>query len=179
MSGSGLGVPASDAARSRSVRSRSAAPWLLAIAVVCLAAVGAALVAQHVFDMQPCPWCILQRLIYLVIAAVCVIGALIPARGARVGAALLALVLAGLGAASAVFQHQVAAKLASCDLTLADKVLSALGVESAVPWLFQVTASCADAAVDLLGVPFEYWSLALFVLLVVANAVVLRVAVQR
>jgi disulfide bond formation protein DsbB len=38
-------------------------------------------------------------------------------------------------------------------------------VESLAPWLFQVTATCADAAVDLFGVPYEYWSLAVFVAL--------------
>ena len=32
---------------------------LLAMAAVSVAAVGIALVSQHVFDMQPCPWCIL------------------------------------------------------------------------------------------------------------------------
>lgn len=164
----------------RSTRAaRSAGPWLLAIATVCVAAVGAALVAQHVFDMQPCPWCILQRLIYLMIAAVCVIGAVIPAHAARVTAAALALVLAGLGAVSAVFQHQVAAKMASCSRTLADTIISALGIESSIPWLFQVTASCADAAVSVLGVPFEYWSLALFALLVLGSGTVIRVAMRR
>ena len=30
--------------------------------------------------------------------------------------------------------------------------------------IFQPRASCADAAVKLLGVPYEFWSLALFVL---------------
>jgi disulfide bond formation protein DsbB len=38
------------------------------IALACLAAIGAALVSQHVFDMQPCPWCVLQRLIFALIA---------------------------------------------------------------------------------------------------------------
>ena len=39
---------------------------LLALAAAAaLAAVAAALVTQHVFDMQPCPWCVLQRVIFL------------------------------------------------------------------------------------------------------------------
>ena len=40
--------------------------WLVAMAAVCFAAVAAALVSQYAFDMQPCPWCILQRLIFVV-----------------------------------------------------------------------------------------------------------------
>jgi len=137
---------------------------LVAIAALCIAGVGAALAAQYRFDMQPCPWCILQRVIYLAIALLCIAGALLPAatRKLLAGGALL---FALLGAAAAVYQHVVAAKLNSCNLTLADKIINALGLESLVPALFQVTATCADAAVSVFGVPFEYWSLALFALL--------------
>ena len=145
---------------------------LLGLAVVCLAAVALALLAQHGFGMQPCPWCILQRVIYLAIALACLLGALLPGRSARRGLTGVALVLALLGAAAAVWQHAVAAKSSSCNLTLADKILNALGVESAFPALFQVTANCADAAVSVAGVPFEYWSLALYALLAAGAATV-------
>jgi len=135
------------------------------MAGLCLAAVGAALLSQHVFGMQPCPWCILQRLIFVVIALVCIVAALVDAPVLRrlLGAATL--LLSGCGAAAALWQHFVAAKSSSCSLTLADKVLNALGAEALAPWLFQVTASCADAAVSLAGMPYEYWSLGLFVVL--------------
>ena len=36
---------------------------LTAVGLLAFAAVGAAAVAQYVFDMQPCPWCVLQRFI--------------------------------------------------------------------------------------------------------------------
>ncbi|HEX6708590.1 MAG TPA: disulfide bond formation protein B [Albitalea sp.] len=139
--------------------------WLLAMAGLCLAAVGAALVSQHVFGMQPCPWCILQRLLFVVIALVCLLAAAIGARVVRRALAGIALLLAGCGIAAALWQNLVAAKSSSCSLTLADKVLNALGVEALAPWLFQVTGSCADAAVSLAGLPYEFWSLGLFVVL--------------
>jgi disulfide bond formation protein DsbB len=138
--------------------------WLLAMAGLCVAAVAAALLSQHVFGLQPCPWCILQRLVFLLIALACLVAAFAPAL-LRKGLAALALLLAAGGVAAAVHQHVVASKSSSCALTLADKILTALGVESLAPWLFQVTATCADAAVDLFGVPYEYWSLAVFVAL--------------
>ena len=47
---------------------------LLGIAGTALAAVVVALVTQHVFDMQPCPWCVLQRLIFVLIALVALVG---------------------------------------------------------------------------------------------------------
>jgi disulfide bond formation protein DsbB len=152
----------------------AAGGWLAGMALACVAAVGAALVAQHVFDMQPCPWCILQRVIFVVIALVCGLGALIASRMARATSAGLALLLALLGAAAALWQHYAAAKSASCNLTLADRIVGALGLESLAPDLFQVRASCADAAVSIAGVPFEFWSLALYVLLALGAVVVLR-----
>ncbi len=159
------------------MRSRpQVARWLLVIAALSVTAVAAALVSQHVFDMPPCPWCALQRAIYLAIAAVCLIGAALAVPLARRAAGALALLLAISGAASALYQQLVAAKSASCNLTFADKVMSFLGLDSILPWLFQVYASCADAAVSLLGVPYAYWSLALFAVLGLGAA---RVAFGR
>ena len=148
--------------------SRSA---LVALALLCLVAVGAALVSQHVYDMQPCPWCILQRVIFVLIAVLLLLGAFLPGRIAFVGLAVLS-ALAGI--AAALYQHFVAAKSDSCNLTLADKIVSGIGLDKLLPPVFEVRASCADAAVDLLHVPYEFWSLGLYVVLVVAAVWALR-----
>jgi disulfide bond formation protein DsbB len=39
-----------------------------------------------------------------------------------------------------------------------------LQLDSLLPDVFAATASCAEAKVALLGVPYEFWSLALFVM---------------
>lgn len=140
---------------------------LVALALLCLAAVGAALFTQHVWDMQPCPWCILQRVIFLLVAVLLLLGAFVPGRIAFVVLAVLA-ALAGI--AAALYQHFVAAKSTSCNLTLADKIVSGIGLDKLLPAVFEVKASCADAAVDLLHMPYEFWSLGLFVI-VAAGAV--------
>jgi protein dithiol:quinone oxidoreductase len=138
----------------------------LLIALACLASVGGALYAQHVHGMEPCPWCILQRIVYLLIAAVALLAAVLPGGlGARLSVGLSALLVAllGLGGlAAALYQNLVAAKLPSCDMTLADRIVSSLGLDAWQPEVFEVRASCADAVVSLLGVPFELWSAALF-----------------
>ena len=151
----------------------SATP-LVIVGVACLAAVGAALVSQHVFDMQPCPWCVLQRVIFVAIAIVCLVGAAFRAGAARIGAASLAALLAMAGIAAALWQHFKAAASASCNLTLADKIISGLQLDSLLPDVFAPRASCADAAVSLFGIPYDFWSLALFVLCAIAAASVLR-----
>ncbi len=144
------------------------ADWLLGgTAVLCIVAVALALVSQHRFNMQPCPWCVLQRVIFLAIAAACVVGLVWrSALGRRIGAGL-GVALALCGVAAALWQHFVAASAASCDLTLADRIISGLKLDEWQPDVFMPMASCADAKVNLLGVPYEFWSLALFIVLAV------------
>jgi disulfide bond formation protein DsbB len=149
--------------------------WLLAgTAVTAIAAVGVALVSQHVYDQMPCPWCVLQRLIFLLVAAGALLGLAWTSMLGRLLGAGLALTMAGAGIATALWQHFVAAASASCNLTFADKLMGATGLDRALPEVFAAYASCADAKVDLLHVPYEFWSLALFVLLGGVMLMVLR-----
>lgn len=146
----------------------------LALIVVSLGAVGLALVTQHGFEMLPCPWCVLQRMIFVAIALAALPGALLARAPVRRASAALVLLLALAGAAAALWQHFVAASSASCDLTLADRIVSASGLDALLPDVFAPWASCADAAATLLGLPYEFYSLTLFVLAAVAAAWLLR-----
>lgn len=145
---------------------------LVGVAVACVAAVGGALVGQYRFDMLPCPWCTLQRLIFLVLAAVALLAALVPPL--RRPLAGLGVLLAACGVGTSLWLHFVASSSASCALTLADRIMQALGLYDAAPDIFAPMASCADAAVDLLGIPFAMWSLALFALCGAACVLALR-----
>jgi disulfide bond formation protein DsbB len=144
---------------------------LIAIAVLSFAAVALALVGQHYFDMRPCPWCILQRVIYLAIGLAALLGLIRPL---RMPAAALALVLAGCGIAAALYQHFVAAKSNSCALTLADRIVSALGLDRLAPSWFEATANCSEAIVKVFGIAFDVWSLLLYCVLAVAAILALR-----
>lgn len=148
----------------KSVFERPAAVLLL-VAGISLAAIGAALVSQHVFDMQPCPWCVLQRVVFAAIALVALAGAWLPQRLAKAGALLATGLLAAAGIAAALWQHLVAKSSSSCNLTLADRIVSGLQLDAMAPEVFAPRASCADAAVNLLGLPYEFWSLGLFTVL--------------
>ena len=151
-------------------------PWLAAVAVLALAAVGLALVSQHLMGQMPCAWCVLQRLIFVAVALAAGLGLLLPGTlGSKSGAGL-ALPLALSGAAAAVWQHRVAAQSASCNMSLADQIMGATGLDSRWPQVFAAYASCAEAQTKLLGLPYEYWSLALFVLLA---GISLRVLMAR
>ena len=153
--------------------------WFGAIALVTLAAVGVALVSQHRFGMEPCPWCVLQRLIFVAIAIAALIGLAWRAPAGRVLAGTLVLLLALAGIASAAWQHFSAAPSGSCNLTLADKIINGIGLDAMLPDVFAPRATCADAAVSLFGLPYDFWSLGLFVLLALAALVTLAGSRRR
>ena len=69
------------------------------------------------------------------------------------------------GIAAAWYQYSVAANMLSCDQTFADRFMTGIGLESAVPWLFGIYATCMDAKVPVLGIEYALWSLALFVII--------------
>lgn len=159
----------------------------LAAAALALGVVGVALYTQHALGMLPCPWCVLQRLIFVVAGAVALLGAALSGPGSGLGGGLArrrvfaAMLLLGAtaGMAAALWQHFVAASNTSCKLTLADRIMSASGLDAWLPDVFAAWATCADAAVKLLGLPYEAWSLAAFVLLGAAAVRLLRLPAQR
>ena len=141
--------------------------------VVSVGAVGVALFTQHRLGMEPCPWCVLQRLIFLSIGVAALPGLLLGTRLASwLSGALMAL-LALSGGAAALWQHFVAAGSQSCAMTLADRVVRGLSLDEIAPAVFSATAPCSQAA-TLLGVPYEFYSLLLFIGLLVWSVWVMR-----
>lgn len=133
------------------------------VAFLCLAGVGIALVSQYGFDMQPCAWCVLQRLILLVIALICILSMLAPgSRSIRALAAFMVCALGIAGMIAAWYQYTVASQMFSCDQTFADKFIADLGLDAALPQLFGIYATCMDARVSILGIEYALWALALF-----------------
>ncbi len=146
---------------------------LMMISVLCAMALGIALYSQRSWDMLPCAWCVLQRLFFVVLAAASLLGLLLPGLVLRRLAAGLALLAALAGVTAALWQHFVANDSTSCAMSLADRLMGITGLDSRFPEVFAAYASCADAKVNLLGVPYEFWSLALFIALALAALQVL------
>lgn len=160
-----------------SLRMSRRALLLPACAAIAIGAVGVALVLQHGFGMEPCAWCTFQRLVFLVVAALALLAWALGAWPlASRGASLLTSAAALGGLWAALHQQFVAARAQSCVFTLADRVLMNLRLDEAAPWLFEATASCSDANVPLLGVPFAAWSAATFTLLAAMALLALHAA---
>ena len=150
---------------------------LAAIGVLALAAVGLAALAQYAFDMQPCPWCVFQRLVYIVVGVLALLAAVLSntPRRAVIGLAFLG-ALGGI--ASALWQQLRAVNENSCDLSLAERIISKLQLDRLLPELFEARTSCADAAVSVLHIPFAVWSCAMFTILALLLAWTLRASVK-
>jgi protein dithiol:quinone oxidoreductase len=152
--------------------------WPAGIATAALLAIAVALVSQHIFDIQPCPWCVLQRLLFLAIAAGSAIGIFVSTRMGRIFTGGLVLVLSMLGVCAAAWQHWVAAK-SSCSIkkTLAERIVSDnLHLNQLLPSVFEPRSIWCTA--DLFGVPYAFWSLGLFAALGLAAIKYLATSVQ-
>lgn len=145
---------------------------ILIFALACLAT---ALFAQHVLGMMPCAWCVFQRLILLLCAVFAGIGLLTAAKRTILPAFVSATLLLGSslgGVAAAWHQYTVAAHSFSCAQTFADKAIQGLGLEQALPGLFGIYATCADARVSLLGLDFALWALLMFGLISLGTLII-------
>ncbi|MFZ9405685.1 MAG: disulfide bond formation protein B [Burkholderiaceae bacterium] len=141
-----------------------------------------ALVAQHLMGMQPCAWCIVQRIDVLMLLLVSLSGATLARVLPRAAPALSGLMLMALSAGglwAAWHQHTVAAKQLSCAFTWADRTLMTLSLDAWWPAVFEVRATCADAAQAVVfGLPFELWSAGWFAMVMMASFRVLLLGLQ-
>ena len=149
------------------------------LAVVGMVGVGALLLAaflQHARGFEPCPWCVLQRLVLLVVTAFAWLGVALAGRAPALGrgAGVLALVFSLWGIAAALYQHFVAARSPSCALTLADRIVVGLGLPDLWPAMFEATARCDEADLPWLGVPFSLWGALTFLIAAGACALAIR-----
>jgi disulfide bond formation protein DsbB len=152
---------------------RLSASISVCICLSALLAVVMALISQHVFDMPPCAWCVFQRLLFLCVALWAGLALFNASLNIKMTFNTL-VILTGLGGvASALFQLNVASQQFSCAQTFADVFMTRSGLEGALPQLFGIYATCADARIDLLGVEYVVWALILFMLQTIAATMAL------
>jgi disulfide bond formation protein DsbB len=131
----------------------------LAAALGAAATVGGALVFEHVFGYVPCKLCLIQRNPYYVAIPLGLLAALLPARYARAGLWLLALVFllsAGLGAYHSGVEWGFFAGPSDCGGG------SGAGAGNVGDFLNQLQStrvvSCTEAAWRFLGLSLAGWN---------------------
>ncbi len=136
-------------------------------ALVCAALVGVALYLQHVVHLEPCPLCIVQRGIVMLLALVMVLGAIHNPgqRGRRAYGAIVA-VVALLGAAVAgrhvYLQNLPPDRVPECGPGLA-YILDAFPIGEALGLIFRGSGECAEVQWTFLGLTIPGWTLLVFV----------------
>ncbi|AGF46871.1 disulfide bond formation protein DsbB [Candidatus Kinetoplastibacterium desouzaii TCC079E] len=141
----------------------------LFISTLCIISLGAALISQHIFDMQPCAWCVVQRLLFFFIGIISFFAYFIKNTMISKIVAVIVGILSIMGIIAALLQNALHSENLSCVITPADKIISNTGFDSAMPWLFNIYSSCADDPVILLGIEYFIWSLSLFVVLTIIS----------
>lgn len=138
--------------------------WFAALGLGCLGLVVVGLELQALWRLAPCPLCIFQRVLYLAVALVALLGFLWPA-GRRLWAAVIGgLGLFGFGVAAYQTWMQAYPQLAKeCSYTdpnLIERFVDWLGM--AWPSLFLATGLCSSKEWVFLGLSMANWSTLVF-----------------
>lgn len=128
-----------------------------------------ALYLQYYEYQDPCPLCLLQRVVYIALMVVFLLGALHGPRrtGAIVYSTLLVLVSligAGIAGRHVWLQHLPKDKVPECGPGLG-YILDRFPVVNALEKIFRGSGECAEAGWRLMGLSIAEWSLVWFVLL--------------
>lgn len=137
--------------------------------VLCLAMLLIAGYFQFIEHLDPCPLCILQRLMVLAVGFVFLLGALHnPVNTGRRVYGLLVVALAGLGAAIAGrhvwLQSVPEEQVPSCGPGL-NFILDNFPISQAIDMVLRGSGECADVMWTFLGLSIPAWTLVAFVVM--------------
>jgi disulfide bond formation protein DsbB len=145
------------------VQRLSARAGFAVIAAASAGLVGSGLVIGELMRINPCPLCIFQRVLYLVVAVVALLGVVMPG-ARRVWGGLIGLVSAG-GLATALYQSwmqlypESAAQCGFGDPNLIEQLVDWLGMQW--PFMFMATGFCTTKEY-ILGLTMANWSILCF-----------------
>ena len=138
--------------------------WFATLALGTLGLVVAGMELQQLFRLAPCPLCIFQRLLYIVIGLVALAGVLLP--GGRLLWSALIAALAASGVAVAGYQTwmqafpHLATECGYSDPNLIERLVDWLGMQW--PSLFLATGFCTSREWEFLGLSMANWSFLIF-----------------
>ncbi|WDZ95624.1 disulfide bond formation protein B [Herbaspirillum sp. WKF16] len=144
---------------------KSSKSVFLLVALVCAALLGFAMYLQIVEEMQPCPLCVIQRYMFVLVAAFSLIAYFMPPPARRGGAALGLLAALG-GAGTAIWHLYVKAHPGvSCTTDPLETAINQLPTAKLLPQMFTADGFCSAPWPPVLGLQIPTWSLIWFALL--------------
>lgn len=145
------------------VQRLSARAGFVVLAAASVGVVGCGLVIGELMRLNPCPFCVFQRLLYLVVAGAALLGVAAP-DARRVWGALIGLISAG-GLATALYQSwmqlypDAATQCGFGEPNLIEQLVDWLGMQW--PFMFMATGFCTSKDY-ILGLTFANWSILCF-----------------
>ena len=151
--------------------------------LACLGLLAFALYLQYVEHQEPCPLCILQRIAFLSMMGVFLVGVLHgPKRTGALAYSGIAIVIAALGGGVAArhvwLQHLPAEQVPACGPGL-QYMLERFGLMQSLGKILAGSGECAEVGWTFLGLSIAAWSLVWFVLIAVYALVVALRAPRR
>ena len=146
-------------------------------AVGCAVLIAIALYFQYVMYLEPCPLCILQRMLLIAMGAVLLVGAIhAPLSGGQRIYAALTTLMAVVGAVVAGrhvwLQHLPPDQVPECGPGI-EYMLKNFPLIQSMQMIFSGSGECAEVQWTLIGLSIPEWTLAIFVLMIGAGGVVL------
>lgn len=137
--------------------------------LVCGGLLGYALYAQHQLGLDPCPLCIFQRVVFMVMGLVFLVGALHgPRRWGRalyaVAVFVVSMVGVGIAGRHVWLQNLPADQVPACGPGLA-YMLEAFPMRKTLDMVFTGSGECANIDWHFLGLSMPAWTLIAYVLL--------------
>ncbi len=138
--------------------------WFAALSLASLGVTVFGLNLQHLLHLSPCPYCIFQRLLYLVIAGLALLGFLFPSAQLLWIGLIAVSAFSGLGIAVYQSWMQAYPELApACGFSnpdLIEQFVDLLGMQW--PSLFLATGFCSSKEWVFFGLSIANWSVLLF-----------------
>jgi disulfide bond formation protein DsbB len=134
------------------------------VAVVCLALLSFGLYLQHGVGLEPCPMCIVQRYLMVLMALAAALGAAISASRLQMVAAGLAAVLAAGGAFVAARQSWLQwfpPEVYTCGRDFYG-MIETFPLKRAIPMIFRGSGDCTKIDWTFLGLSIANWSFIAF-----------------
>ena len=155
---------------------------LALVSVGCVALLAFGLYLQHVVGLEPCPMCIVQRYVLVLVAIVSGLTAITPKSRLLIAGSSLLVLLSGFGAFVAArqsFLQWYPPEIASCGRDFYG-MIETFPLQRAIPMIFKGSGDCAKVDWTFLGGSIANWSFVCFVVIgLIALTLIARLSRQR
>lgn len=137
-------------------------PLLVLVAIASLGLIGVALYLQHQLGWAPCPLCVIQRYLFLLVALIALVAVFLAPGARRAGAGLGALAaLSGAGVAGWHIYTKAHPSI-SCGVDPLETALNRIPPAEWLPFLFKADGLCSTPYPPILGLDVPEWALVWF-----------------